>query len=301
MKSLTTSRFLRLIKAREKEKAAQSRYNTACSYRATYNSFSEFISEKQYLRNKVNETIIMEYSIWLKGRGLLKNTISFYMRVLRATWNANKIPGNPFMNVFTGYEVTQKRSLEEDTVAKIGQTDFASDKALDFTKDLFLFSIGTCGMSFVDIANLQKTDCKDGYINYVRSKTGQSLRVKVEDGILSIISKWKAEESSPYLFPILTHLKGSEEAFREYTSALRSFNLNLKKLGSEVGCTTLSSYYARHTWATTAQNCLVPTSVISSCLGHSNENITRVYLAGLKGEVMADANKRVLQRLRLNR
>ena len=103
------------------------------------------------------------------------------------------------------------------------------------------------------------------------------------------------EEQSPYLFPILHSDEGSPMAYREYQLALRNFNYQLELVGKLLGLKDrLSSYTARHTWATTAYYCEIHPGIISEAMGHSSITVTETYLKPFRSKKIDEANKQVL-------
>ena len=118
------------------------------------------------------------YEAWLHGKGITKNSSSFYMRILRAVYNravekeltSNR---NPFKHVYTGVDKTVKRAIPLKAIKKIKNLDLSLHPALDFARDMFLFSFYTRGMSFIDMAYLKKKDLQNGILSYRRHKTGQ--------------------------------------------------------------------------------------------------------------------------------
>lgn len=103
------------------------------------------------------------------------------------------------------------------------------------------------------------------------------------------------EVDSPYLFPLLKSSEGTREAYREYQLALRGFNYQLVLLGKMLGLDEkLSSYTARHTWATTAYYCEVHPGIISEAMGHSSIVVTETYLKPFRNRKIDEANGRVI-------
>lgn len=111
------------------------------------------------------------------------------------------------------------------------------------------------------------------------------------------MGRYDAEVSdSPYVFPLIKSTD-PPTAFRQYHTALRYYNRKLKELSEMVGTRVpLSSYVARHTWATSARDHNIPISVISAGMGHSSEKTTRIYLASLENSVIDMANKAILKK-----
>ncbi len=107
------------------------------------------------------------------------------------------------------------------------------------------------------------------------------------------------DTSSPYLFPLLNSREGTKEAYHEYQLALRNFNRQLMLLGEMLGLgDKLSSYTARHTWATTAYYCEIHPGVISEAMGHSSITVTETYLKPFRNKKIDEANKKVVDFIR---
>jgi len=133
-------------------------------------------------------------------------------------------------------------------------------------------------------------------ITYRRRKTGRSLSVTLTPESMLLLEKHISRDlSSPYLFPILHSIEGSQEAYREYQLALRSFNQHLELLGQWLGLESkLSSYTARHTWATTAYYCEIHPGIISEAMGHSSITVTETYLKPFRNRKIDEANNRIV-------
>ena len=152
------------------------------------------------------------------------------------------------------------------------------------------------GMPFVDLVYLRKSDLRDNVITYRRRKTGRPLSVTLTSEAMVLMKKYmNRDSSSPYLFPFLESREGTKEAYREYQLALRSFNQQLMLLGELLGLgDKLSSYTARHTWATTAYYCEIHPGIISEAMGHSSITVTETYLKPFRSKKIDEANKQVL-------
>jgi len=169
---------------------------------------------------------------------------------------------------------------------------------LAFSRDIFLFSFYALGMPFVDVAFLQKQQCKDGYIVYDRHKTGQRVRVRIEPLMQQIIDRYSREDSI-YVFPILS-ASDRDAREKEYESVRSRYNRHLRKLGEMMGLgRRLTSYVARHSWASIAYHANVDLSVISKALGHSSPNTTLTYIREIDDNRIDMANKELLDRLML--
>lgn len=278
------------------------RYGTAKNYERTLHSFSQFLGNDIPLA-AISEQLIDNYNAFLVQRGIVRNSVSFYMRILRAVYNKavrrNLVKQiNPFKNVYTGIDKTQKRAIDENLIAKLYKLNLPSGSSAELTRDIFIFSYCTRGMAFVDIAYLKKTNIHDGTIYYTRQKTGQLLSVKIEPIILKILLKYAVRTSdTPYVFPIL---KSSDtyESYHQYRTAINIYNRRLKELSKRLSTNCrLSSYTARHSWATVARKHNAPISVISAGLGHTSENTTRIYLSSLENSAIDTVNQTIVSRL----
>lgn len=159
---------------------------------------------------------------------------------------------------------------------------------LEIARDLYLFSFFSRGMPFVDVVFLKKPE--DG-IDYNRRKTKQWLRISVTAQLESLIKKY--DNHSAYVFPILKD-NSSRALYEQYRLALGRTNRNLKVLGKMLGLkTTLTTYVARHSWATAAKNTGAPISVISEGLGHTSESMTQTYLKEFDQSILDEMNQKV--------
>ena len=283
--------------------SAFGKWGTARNYRSALHSFSVFLHDRHEPFVALTASVVGEYSEWLLRRGLSRNTVSFYMRILRSAYNKavrRKLVGQcfPFREVYTGVARTGKRALPEEVIVRMQALALRAGSPLAFARDLFIFSYCMRGMAFVDMAYLRKTDIRNGKACYYRRKTAQLLEVRLERISCEIVDRYAARAANgPYVFPILK-TETCEEAYRQYQTALRYYNRQLKRLSHlldlEVG---LTSYTARHSWATAARNHNIPLSVISAGMGHTSEKTTQIYLATLETAVIDKANEEILRKL----
>lgn len=273
---------------------------TARNYLCARNSFASFLHNQDIAIHLMTEDFILEYDSWLKKRGITRNSLSFYMRILRSVYNkaATEMffdPQNIFKKVYTGIDRTRKRAVNENIIVRLNNLNLSEHKTLDYARDIFIFSFYTRGMAFVDVAYLKKSNIRNGFIQYIRRKTGQIINIRIESCMKKIIDHYKT--SSEYIFPIIT---SSDEniAYRQYQNSLSYYNKQLKKISDLLGLSSpLTSYTARHTWATAARNKNIPLSVISAGMGHTSEKTTQIYLASLDNSIIDEANKFIISSL----
>lgn len=274
------------------------RHGTAANYEKVLSSLREFFGGQQLSLYELTEHVIANYNIFLIQRGLVRNSVSFYMRVLRAVYNKavrQRLVEQryPFMDVYTGVDVTRKRAVPESVIAQLYRLELPDRSPLALTRDMFIFSYCARGMAFVDMAYLTRDNICGDYISYARRKTGQRLSVKIEPLIRRIIDNY-TDAASPYIFPLLTTVD-TFESYNQYRIALNMYNRLLGRLSAMVDCDCkLTSYTSRHSWATAARRHNVPIAVISQGMGHASEHTTQIYLATLENSVIDNANKDII-------
>lgn len=283
------------------------RFGTARNYRCTLQSILSFCNNTSPQLADINARWLDEYRDWLGKRHVTTNTISFYMRILRAiVRRAQKqelIPiSNPFREIFTGNRPTAKRAISIRIIRQLINLDLQNDADLLLARDIFLFSLMTRGMSFVDIAYLSHENIKGDSLIYRRRKTGILINIKIEPPIREILNRYHHPKRRR-LFPLIEDITEEivtdpKEEYDRYKRAEDTFNRRLRRLGRMIDSDLkLTSYVARHTWASLQQQNHVPLSVISAALGHRSERTTQIYLSGISDTEVNDANRHLLRTL----
>ena len=266
---------------------------TSETYTATLKSFMAFRESQDVPLDGISSDMMLLYEAHLKTRDVSMNTISFYMRNLRAVYNRAVEKGltpqnKPFRHVYTGVDKTIKRAIPIKEIKALKELDLSLKPSLDFARDMFMFSFYTRGMSFIDMAYLKKSNLQNGILTYRRRKTGQQLSIKWEKCMEDIVSKYPDNETG-FLLPIIKK-QGNER--KQYDNALHLVNYNLKGLSTMLKLQRpLTMYVARHSWASAAKAKNIPLSVISEGMGHDSEATTQIYLASLETSVVDKANK----------
>jgi integrase len=219
---------------------------------------------------------------------------------------------------------TQKRAIDRDEVRKVenylptgvytpeqfpgirnakaiaSQKNTAEVKRLTLAKNVFLFSFYGGGINFVDLAKLRWSNLAteaDGTIRliYVRQKTGGKFTLKLLPTVAVIVELYKAEtfsDQNSYVFPILNALQHKTETQinNRLHKMLGQVNKDLKTLGEQAGITTpLTTYVARHSFATALRKAGTATAVISQAMGHKTEAVTAIYLDNFASQTIDDA------------
>lgn len=280
-------------------------------YACTLRSYEKFCAEERHPKNTTASLSMQEiftperlkeYEDWLAGQQSSPNTISTYMRTLQAVYNRWMSPGiegyNPvlFKDVYTKVESRTKRALTAEQMEQLRNTDFSvltlrQQQVLTY----FLLMFMLRGMPFIDLAHLRKSDLRNRRITYRRHKTGKLMVVDVPPDAMRLLQKYRDKTDSEYLFPLLHGGLFMEEHHHRYQETLRHFNRELARLMKQLlPGVSVSSYTARHTWATLAYHSGVPVGLISKSLGHSSIRVTMTYLKPFDAEVIDRINRQVI-------
>lgn len=282
----------------------EGRHSTAHVYKNALFSFSKFCGISNVSFRQVTRERLRCYGQYLDECGLKPNTISTYMRMLRSIYNRGVEAGNApyvprlFSDVYTGVDVRHKKALSADELHKLLYEDPKSER-LRRTQSIASLLFQFCGMSFADLAHLEKSALDSGVLRYNRIKTKSPVSVEVLDSSKELIGLLRNKQDSlpdcpDYLFDILRGDKKrkDERTYREYQSALRRFNNNLKELARVLHLKSpVSSYTFRHSWATTAKYRGVSIEMISESLGHRSIKTTQIYLKGFSLKERTEVNR----------
>ena len=274
------------------------KYRSADIYMCTLRSFMKFRQEKDLLISQLDSLIMEDYESYLRKNSLTLNTISFYIKRLRAIYNkALEQYGledrKPFAHSFTKNTPTTKRALTAENIHQIvAATTVTEEEAL--ARDLFLFSFYTRGMSFVDIAFLEKGSIKDGQLIYKRKKTGKELRVAWRPCMQEIADRHPSLDGKHLLGIVNQNVV--TDVRKQYHYRQCRVNKALQKFTRRIGMPMkVTMYCARHSWATIAKEKNIPISVISDSMGHNSEKITRIYLKSINDDVIDRYNDMLIE------
>ncbi len=275
------------------------RLGTAKTYQAALSSFVRFRSGEDLTPDDLTSEIISTYEAWLKSCGLKRNSSSCYLRTLRTLYFkavAMRLTTNKdiFCHVFTGFAKTSKRALPVVSIQAIRTLKLSEGSPLAFARDIFMLSLYLQGMSFIDMAYLRKSDIRNGQLQYSRRKTGQTLTIRWEPAMQAIVDEYARHTTdSPYLLPIITIQNGTERL--QYEKMEHNINRNLKKIGIMANLPIpLTTYVARHSWASTMRDMGFDLSIISTGLGHDNLKTTQIYLSTIDTTTLAQANQKMI-------
>ena len=268
----------------------EGRHSTAHVYKNAIFSFSKFCGTSHVSFRQVTRERLRRYGP--------------YMRMLRCIYNrgveAGSAPYVPrlFHDVYTGVDVRQKKALPIGELRRLLYEDPKSER-LRRTQAIAALMFQFCGMSFADLAHLEKSALDQNVLRYNRIKTKTPMSVEILDTAKEMINRLRSNQDShpdspDYLFDILRSDKKrtDERAYREYQSALRRFNNRLKDLARALRLKSpVTSYTLRHSWATTAKYRGVSIEMISESLGHKSIKTTQIYLKGFGLKERTEVNK----------
>ena len=278
----------------------QDRLRYAGMYEVSLNSFIKYAGSLDIPFSDVDVVWLKKYEAWMLKQGLAINTIGTRVRHLRAVFNMaiehHVIDEECYP--FHAYKVSKlsqsppKRAMSKADIQRVidykGKTDIES-----LAIALFTFSYFTAGINFIDIAMLKHDNIIDGKLCYMRAKTKKQISIPLQEKSKEIISNYSADSvnRSGYLFPILSEFHKSEtQVANRLHKVLAKVNKALKLIGQELGLPIkLTTYVARHSFATVLKRAGVSTSIISESLGHSSEKITQIYLDSFENSQIDEA------------
>lgn len=271
-------------------------------FEVSYSSFIKFNKHLDIPFSDIDATWLKRYELWMKEQNLSVSTISTRIRHLRAVFNLaiaeHSIKNDCYLfhsyKVSKLYKQTAKRAISKKEVLKIMQ--YQGDTPMEcLAIDVFVFSYLNAGINFIDIAKLKRSNIVESQLIYNREKTKKLINVPLQQKAMEIIAKYE-NDKSPYLFPILTPFHKTEiQIANRLHKVLAKINKHLKEIGKKLKLPIpLTTYVARHSYATVLKRAGVSTSIISESLGHGSEKITQVYLDSFDNSQINDAMKNLL-------
>lgn len=263
----------------------------------------EVFSDSDVFFSDINVSWLKSFEAFLREQGLSVNAINLHIRNIRAVFNdainEDIVEQNlyPFRKFKLKKEATQKRSLTIDQLRTI--RDYPCEQHAKQYVDIFMLIFYFCGINIVDLSSLK--EIKDGRVEYRRAKTGRLYSIKVEPEAMKIIERYKGDN---YLLNIL-------DRYQDYRNYTHRLNKNLKELGDvKVGkqgkktkeglFPQLSTYWARHTWATIAASLDIPKETIAAALGHGGDSVTDIYI-NFDRKKIDQANRKVISAIKIKR
>ena len=285
------------------------KYGSASKHRSLLSRLVQFRSPSTRF-DEIDLAYLRDFELFLRKEGNANNSIATKFAILKATYNKALAEGlfiqrtNPFAKYKVGslWTRTRKRAITKDDIQKLIALEIAPNyrtSYTEFARDIFLFSYYTAGINFTDMATLRYCDIVDGRIYYSRHKTQKLLSFQLIPNAMQIIEKYSkaCHTQDDYIFPILdrSEHKSAQQIFNRTHKVLAKINRELKVLGEQIGLETpLTTYVARHTYATVLKRSGVSVALISESLGHSDLSTTQIYLDSFENSQIDEAMQHLL-------
>ena len=269
----------------------------------------KFHKNKKLTFQEIDYGFLIKWESFMRKNNFKETSMAVYFRTLRSiinkAINEGIIPKTcyPFDNFkVSKFDLkTKKRALSKEDMIKIYNYPVKEGSKMSDCHKIFMFSYFNQGMNYIDIAKLQWSNIsKSGIMEYNRQKTGCSFAIQLGEQSLNILEnylKLSGYDANNYVFPILNktiHIT-PQQIQNRLLKVIKQVNINMKIIGKELEIETpITTYVARHTYATVLKRSGVSTSIISNALGHESESITQTYLDDFGTDVFFEANKHLL-------
>lgn len=272
----------------------------------TKKSLFSFYKKTSLMFKEITPAFLEKYEVYLRENNNSDGGVAFKMRELRSLYNRamKKNVVEEKYYPFKVYKVSKlkvgniKKALTREEVRLIENLDDLKHPNLVDAKRIFLFSYYCRGMNYFDIMMLKWSNVFSSRINYIRSKTKGRFSIEILQPVQQILEFYrKMPATTDYVFPILLkeNMTATQIQNRKHKK-LKKFNSDLKKIAEIVGIDKpLSSYVARHSYATNLKQLGVSTDVVSQSMGHKNVAITTAYLKDFEDDVIDRENEKLLQ------
>lgn len=282
---------------------------TSYAYQNSWATLKAFNKGKPllYTFSHIDKMFCKRFENWMRRKGNKDTTLSFQFRTLRAVYNraidAQVVSKdkNPFLEYkLSSFNLkTKKRALTKEDIIRIVEQDCSGRSAIEqLAHDLFVFSYLCGGISFVDIANLTPDNLVGGRLMYQRQKTHGEINLVLCPQAVALINKYQHYQTSAvYLFPVLHASKHITEMQKHnrVRKVCSQVNKALKTLAGELNIDAIvTTYVARHTFATILKKSGVNIGIISQALGHQDIQTTQIYLSKFDDEQVDEAMKNLL-------
>lgn len=282
----------------------EGRLGYALSVQQVCNSLCKFRGHLDIYFSDIDVNWLKSYESWLRCNKLADNTIGIRFRTLRAIYNLALVEGlvkadnYPFKKykVSKLHKETAKRAITKEQVKQVIEYDVSKSRFYKrLAVDMFAFSYLMGGINFTDMAFLTNKNFEGERLVYIRQKTKKLIMLPLQEKAIEIVNRYRSSQRK-YIFPILDNRERTPRQIRNRIyDVLDNVNGYLADIGKELGIELkISSYTARHSYATVLKRSGVSTSVISESLGHSSERVTQIYLDSFENKQLDEAMKNLL-------
>jgi integrase len=257
----------------------------------------DYLSGKKLLFSDITPEWLKKFELWMREKEKSRATAGIYIRNIRRLFNvAIHKYGIKAVYPFQEYQPSRagdrKLALSPRQISLIANFD-TDDPLEQFYRDMFIFSFLANGMNFSDIARLKCSDINGSEFSFVREKTKLKrkevrIQVPITSQMQLIIDRHgtKAVGYDAFLFPVFKPGMKEEQQFSEVKEFIKRANKYLKQIAGEIGIKeNISTYVARHSYATILKNAGASVEYIKEALGHSSVRVTEQYLKSFESDV----------------
>jgi integrase len=272
----------------------EERVGTAASYKCAITSLKKFNPNLRF--KDVNAEFLRSFERWMLENGNSISTVGIYLRPLRMVFNSAIADGIITRDIYPfglrKYKIPSskniKKALTSAELKLLFDYNPIEDTWYDKAKDFFIFSYLCNGMNMKDVLHLKRRNIDNGYLRFTRAKTintnrtnSKQISIFITEPLTKTIEKWQSVGYNPddYLFPFMAKVSTPIEKQATTHQFIKMVNKHLKEIMNKLGIDKpVTTYYARHSFATRLKRSGVSTEVISESLGHSNIQTTSSYL-----------------------
>jgi integrase/recombinase XerD len=280
-----------------KQLKLENRIGTAVSYECARNSITKFRKDLTFA--EITPDLLKKYESKMLEDGKSISTIGIYLRSFRAIYNQQNIDRSlyPFGEQKSKYSIPTSRNIKKaltiEEIGKIYHYAAPTGSTKEMAKDYWLFLYLCNGMNVKDFCLLKWINIDGQMITYNRAKTQRSrkesklISVALKPETLEIIRKWGQPSISKeaYIFPHLKPKMSAEAERAAYKKLTKTINKYMKRIGAELGFNRdVTTYFARHSFATVLKRSGAKIEMISELLGHSSVAVTDSYLDSFEME-----------------
>lgn len=266
-------------------------------YKDCFNFLNNFTEKKLDIPfSYIDVDFLENFENWMRERNFKETSMSVLFRTLRSIYNKAIKSGAADKDSypFSEFKISKfntktiKRALSKEDILKIMNVDLdAESKKVQLSRDIFIFSYLCGGINMTDICDLKSTniieDGRNEILTYKRNKTDAIINLPLSEQAVDIKNFYKKYSYTDYLFPFLNDnkYKTAYQIYNKKKRVLKNVNSNIKIVANIAKINnpnSITTYTARHSYATILKNSGVNIALIGETLGHTNLKTTQIYL-----------------------
>ena len=273
------------------------RYGSADAYKAALSFVHKNNKNNDLPFQSINYKFLKHLETAHLASGNTINSLAVYMRTIRAIYNRaiNQNIAKRDWYPFSQYKIkktkTQKRAISKNDIQLIENYSPEPNSQKFHARNFFMFSFYMIGLNFTDMAYLKKSNIVNDRIEYTRKKTNKFYSLALYNKPISILNYYLNDKgANDYIFPIISR-DNAEEQRKDIKNNLKTYNKYIRLIAKELNIEgNITSYVARHSWASIGKFLNIPIQVISEGLGHDSIQTTQIYLDSFETNVIDDAS-----------